>query len=177
MIEDRLNQLEALLYSQGGDMYISSVTDALDVTAEDVERIVADYNNSNRGLSIISDGKLLSLRTAVSQSDLIDSYNNSNARSNLSKASIEALSIILYKGEATSGEVDYIRGVSSAYTLRQLTMRGLLHKSKIGATHKYTPTAETLSILGITDIDALPGRDDILSKLDNLNTQQDKDSE
>ena len=47
--------------------------------------------------------------------------------SELSKASLETLAIIIYKGLA-SREVDYIRGVNSSFILRNLLVRGWLKR-------------------------------------------------
>src|SRR3989344_1841731 len=40
----------------------------------------------------------------------------------LSKASLETLSIILYKNGVSRAEIDYIRGVNSSFTLRALSV-------------------------------------------------------
>jgi len=88
----------------------------------------------------------------------------------VSKAGLEVLAIVLYSGGSgvSASDVEQIRGVNSNYTLRQLTMRGLLSKERSGIGYKYTPTADLLSYLGVTDLDSIPGILDIRQKIDEF---------
>ncbi len=171
---DYINSLEALLYSQGGELEMNKVLKALDINKEELDSIIEAYNASNKGLSIVTDTKIVALRISPTQVDLINTYLNSKEKEVLSKASLEVLAIILYSDNVTAKQIDYIRGVNSAYTLRQLTIRGLVLKKTKGMSHVYKPSVELLSILGITNLSALPHRDDILKKLEDFKKQNDE---
>ncbi len=171
---DYLNFLEALLYSQGGELEINKILKALDINKEELNSILEDYNASKRGLSIVADAKMIALRVSPGQATFVNDYLNSKEKEVLTKASLEVLAIILYSNDVTAKQIDYIRGVNSAYTLRQLTVRGLVLKKIKGMSHVYKPSVELLSILGIANLSALPHRDDILKKLENFKKQNDK---
>ena len=77
----------------------------------------------------------------------------------LSKASLETLSIILYKNGVSRAEIDYIRGVNSSFTLRALSVRGLIEKTidtKDNRRYIYKPSFDTLSFMGIKSAEELP---------------------
>ncbi|MBI4193255.1 MAG: SMC-Scp complex subunit ScpB, partial [Candidatus Colwellbacteria bacterium] len=69
------------------------------------------------------------------------------------------LAIIAYLGPVERHVVDYIRGVNSQVTLRNLQVRGLIEK-KSNPRHPITPLYETtfdfLANLGLRDASALP---------------------
>jgi segregation and condensation protein B len=74
-------------------------------------------------------------------------------------AGLEVLAIVLYKGESTRAQIDYIRGVNTASTVRLLLSRGLLERTgnpSDGREYFYRPTAQLLAHLGITDRKTLP---------------------
>ena len=60
--------------------------------------------------------------------EILKSIVNSEFDSELSKASLETLSIIIYKNTASRAEIDYIRGVNSSFILRNLLVRGLIER-------------------------------------------------
>jgi len=77
----------------------------------------------------------------------------------LSKASLETLSIILYKNGVGRSLIDYIRGVNSSFTLRALSIRGLIEKSidkEDSRRYIYKPTFELLSFMGVKSVEELP---------------------
>jgi len=104
---------------------------------------------------------------------LVEQYRGQSDAEDLSKASLEVLSIVLYKGSTTASDIEYIRGVNSGYTLRQLTMRGLVSKSKQGMSYVYAPTVELMSHLGITTLQELPQSVDMLRQLEEFERQKD----
>jgi segregation and condensation protein B len=77
----------------------------------------------------------------------------------LSKATLETLSIIIYKQGSTRAEIDYIRGVNSSFILRNLLIRGLIQKESHPTDSRkyfYKPTFELLGFLGIQKLEELP---------------------
>ena len=64
---------------------------------------------------------------------------------------------MLYKNSATRSEIDWIRGVNSSFTLRELCARGLVVR---GTREKrkmvYEPTPELLAHLGVARVEDLP---------------------
>ncbi|MFZ3020071.1 MAG: SMC-Scp complex subunit ScpB [Minisyncoccia bacterium] len=121
----------------------------------------------NGGVAIIDDGESLSLATSSSVSPLIDGMRKEELEKDLGKASLETLTIVLYKGPISRREIDYIRGVQSQYILRALVSRGLIERlERSGEGYVYKPTHELLGLLGIRDAKELPDYGTLTSDLD-----------
>src|SRR3990167_8188894 len=86
----------------------------------------------------------------------------------LSRASLEALSVIVYKGPISRSEIDYIRGVGSSYTLRNLMVRSLVERvpdEKDSRVWLYRPSFEFLKYMGIEKIENLPQYDEFRKEI------------
>lgn len=158
-------QLEGVLFSEGGEMSNKALAGLLGITEAELAHVVHTYNAGGRGLVLITDAEHTLMRPAEVAVPLIAQLRKEEESTPLSKASLEVLAVVLYKGGATASEVEYIRGVNSGYSLRHLTTRGLLLKSKDGGSYRYTPTAELLAHLGVTSVDALPAREEFLAQM------------
>lgn len=101
----------------------------------------------------------VSLGTSPETSDVVLKMLKEEREKELSKASLETLSIILYRSPVSRAEIDYVRGVSSTFTLRSLMVRGLIEKIENPGDKRsflYRPTFDILSHLGITKLEDLP---------------------
>ena len=91
-------------------------------------------------------------------------------------AGLEVLAIVLYRGPSTRAQIDYIRGVNTASTVRNLLSRGLLERAGNpldGREYMYRPTAELLAHIGVREGKELPEFDKIARELANFEKQQD----
>ncbi|MDO8623729.1 MAG: SMC-Scp complex subunit ScpB, partial [archaeon] len=116
-------------------------------------------NLEGRGVAFLEKDDDIMLGTAPEFSDLIKNLQKEELNKELSKASLETLSIVLYKNGVTRAEIDYIRGVNSSFTLRALSIRGLVEKiidPKDNRRYLYKPTFELLSYMGIKSVEELP---------------------
>ena len=96
----------------------------------------------------------------------------------LSRASLETLTIVAYLGPVSRKEIDYIRGVNSQYSLRTLLLRGLIErKSKSGESRisLYSLTIDALLHLGLQNISQLPEYDSIKKQLDAASVDNSND--
>jgi len=110
-------------------------------------------------------------------SSIIDSIRKDEVTRELSKASLETLSIVLYKNGVSRSEIDYIRGVNSSFILRNLLVRGLVEKvTDIKDSRKilYRPTFETLSYMGVAHISELPNYEATISELEKVINQNEE---
>jgi segregation and condensation protein B len=101
----------------------------------------------------------ITLGTAPELSKLIEDLQKEELNKDLSKASLETLSIVLYKNGVSRAEIDYIRGVNSSFTLRALSVRGLVEKTmdaKDNRRYIYKPSFELLSFMGVKSVEELP---------------------
>lgn len=170
-------QIESILFFKGEAVSIKQLSDILNVKEDEIREASILLKNSlqNRGIVLITKDDRLMLGTSPEMHNFIESIRKDELSKDLGKASLETLSLILYKGPVSKSEIDYIRGVNSSSILRNLLVRGLIER-KINEENQrsflYLPTFELLSFLGISDISELPEYEsvkrDILEKEDNL---------
>lgn len=129
---------------------------------ENIEKL--KLNLASRGVVLIEKDTEVMLGTAPELSKLFEDLQKEELNKDLSKASLETLSIILYKNGASRSEIDYIRGVNSSFTLRALSVRGLVEKNvdpKDSRRYIYKPSFELLSFMGVKSVSELPDYKDL----------------
>lgn len=154
-------KIEAILFLKGEPVSSKKLQDILKVSKKEITEAILNLKNNllNRGVVLIENGEEITMGTAPELSPLIENLQKEELNKDLSKASLEALSIVLYKNGATRAEIDYIRGVNSSFTLRALSVRGLVEKTidaKDNRRYIYKPSFELLSFMGIKSIEELP---------------------
>lgn len=169
-------KIEALLFFKAEPMSLWEIGAALRAEPDEVKAAfpILKENLSTRGLRIIEHGDKVMLGTAPEMGTFFEDLRKEELTKDLSKASLETLSIVLYKENVTRSEINFIRGVNSGFILRALEVRGLVekgaHKSDARA-YVYSPTLELLSYLGVTRVSELPRYEEIketlISKLTN----------
>jgi hypothetical protein len=111
---------------------------------------------------------VVTLTTVPQVSTLIEKITKEELSKELSKAALETLAIVLYKGPIARSEIDYIRGVNSTFILRNLLIRGLVEKIDNPNDQRsflYGTTLATLEYLGISSSSELPKYHDTLALL------------
>jgi segregation and condensation protein B len=164
------SKIEGLLFYKGEDISIKKLSELLNVTTEEIEEALKKLEQSltSRGLVLVRKDDQVVLGITGELSSLIESIRKDEITKELSKATLETLSIILYKNGISRSEIDYIRGVNSSFILRNLLVRGLVEKvvdSKDSRRILYRPTFDTLSYMGITSINQLPNYDQVVASL------------
>jgi len=171
------SQLEALLFFKGEPISKKYAVSELGCDINELETVISslEKNLNGRGLSIISNGEDIEMRTSAETSTLIEKVTREELVRDLGKAGLETLTIILYKNPIKRSEIDYIRGVNSSFILRNLLIRGLIErlteKEGAGRGYLYKPTIELLSHLGVSKIEDLPEYASIKSEFENFATQ------
>lgn len=154
-------KIEVILFWKGEPVSLKRLWDILKVSKEEIEKAVSDLKTNlvNRGIVVVEKEGEITLGTAPEFSSLIENLQKEELNKDLSKASLETLSIVLYKNGVSRAEIDYIRGVNSSFTLRALSVRGLVEKTvdpKDNRRYLYKPSFELLSYMGIKSIEELP---------------------
>lgn len=154
-------KIEAILFFKGEPVSLKKLGEILKVSKEELGEALIDLNNSlhERGIVLMEKGEEITLGTNPELSPLIEHLQKEELNKELSKASLETLSIVLYKNGVTRAEIDYIRGVNSSFILRMLSIRGLVEKTvdpKDSRRFIYKPTFELLSYLGVKNVEELP---------------------
>ena len=155
------NKIEAILFWKGEPMSRKKLGEVLKMGQTEINEAIEKLkeNLAGRGIVLLEKDNEISLGTAPELTDLIENLQKEELNKELSKASLETLSIVLYKNGANRSEIDYIRGVNSSFTLRALSIRGLVEKipdPKDARRYLYRPSFELLSYMGIKSIEELP---------------------
>jgi len=151
------SKIEAILFIESEPFAIKKLADILEISIEEVREAILELkdNLEGRGLVLIENNDHVVLKTHPEMSDLLVKIQKEETEKELTKSALETLSIVCYHQKATKAEIDYIRGVNSAISLRTLTIRGLIEKNQEGKTNYYVPSVDLLSALGITNREQL----------------------
>lgn len=154
--------LEAALYAAGQSISIKKLAQVLsldeDAIVQGLDILKKDLEEQERGLVLLVDGKQAELVTHPDAAETVRSLLDIESQGELSKASMEALAIIAYRGPMTRPELEQIRGIQSSTILRILSMRGLIDQTdemRLGQP-VYTVTADFFKHIGFTSAAELP---------------------
>ena len=158
---DLEKKIEAILFWKGEPISVNKLADIFKVSKDEIAGAVSELSLklADRGIVLMVREGELTLGTNPEVSDLIENLQKEELNKELSKASLETLSIVLYKNGVTRAEIDYVRGVNSSFTLRMLSIRGLIEKTldpKDNRRYIYKPTFELLSYMGVKNVEELP---------------------
>lgn len=113
---------------------------------------------SESGLQLVVQDHELELVTHGDLGEDVRHALKQEASAELSKAALETLTILAYRGPLTRPEIEQIRGVQSALMLRNLLLRGLveLHEEERLGQPTYRVTLAFLKQLGLSSVEDLP---------------------
>ncbi len=118
-----------------------------------------DKNLENRGIRLVKKDNEVILSTASEASAICEKVSKEEFNRDIGKAGLEILATVVYRGPVSRANIDYIRGVNSSFSLRNLLIRGLVERKtnpKDSRSYLYSPSFKFLQFLGITDIKKLP---------------------
>ncbi len=170
----KVAQLEALLFTNGGEVKKTTLMDQLGLDTAALTNVINTLTQllSGHGVALVQSPTSLALRTSPSVASFINDIYKKSLGGDLGKAGLEVLSILFYKGSSSKTEIDYIRGVNSATSIRALLVRGLINREKKHSSYIYSPTIDALALLGVEKKEDLPEFDKMCESLQRL----DKDS-
>jgi len=128
-------------------------------------------------VQIIKDGLKYQMVSAPENAKVVQEFIKDETTGELTRPSLEALTIIAYRGPISKIDLDRIRGVNCALIIRNLLLRGLIEAktdSKKKETY-YSVSFDFIRFLGINNIVDLPdykklNEDDTLDKfLEGIN--------
>ncbi|HEY4496344.1 MAG TPA: SMC-Scp complex subunit ScpB [Candidatus Paceibacterota bacterium] len=142
---DLATKIEAILFWKGEPVSLKRLAFWLDVNEKEITPALDGLEKklTDRGVALLRKDDEVALGTAPALAELMVTLTKEELAGELSKASLETLTIILYRGPVDKQEIDYIRGVNSGYTLRSLLIRGLVERLESPTarrTHLYKPT-------------------------------------
>lgn len=179
--------LESILFISGEPITAEQISKAMDLSREEVERgleeLVKKYRDTDSGLNLVLKGDFVQLVTCANNAEYIDKFSKSAMQESLSKAALEVLSVIAYRGPLSRAEIEAIRGVNCSVTLRNLLIRELVERTENkddARGYVYSVSLQFLKEIGLQKISDLPDYD-ALSADERLNAvlsdQQDKNQQ
>ncbi len=157
--------IEVLLFASDVPLPTNRLLSVLeDIKAEKVQHAIEELNkeyaNTERTFRICKIGGGYQLVTKPEYAKYIKKLYKGRARSRLSPAALEVLSIIAFKQPISRPEVDQIRGVNSDGVIKTLLERNLItiagRSEAVGRALLYGTTPEFLRYFGLNELTELP---------------------
>lgn len=151
-------QIESLLFALAEAQSFKSLSTRLGVSIEEIKEALSILEKSLEGhaLVLVQNDQEVSMVTHSDYAPLIETIRKEELSKELSKASAETLSIIAYQVGISKSQIEFIRGVNVSYTLRALSMRGLIEARGSGRAVGYYPTLQMLEHFGVSKVEELP---------------------
>lgn len=162
-------EIEGLLFYRATPQKKSALKELLGLSDADLENALTSLRErlASGALRLVETTDTVTLMTAPELAPLIERIRRDEMRSEIGKAGIETLAIILYREPVSRAEIDRIRGVNSSFSLRALLVRGLIERrSGPGGAHLFSATPALYAHLGITQKHELPQFSQIMNALE-----------
>ncbi len=156
------SQIESLLFVAIKPLALKDLATLTNVKTKEVEEALValeeEYLASDRGLALIKNNNQYQLTTAAANAALVQEFLKDETSGELSQPSLEALTIIAYRGPIGKLELEKIRGVNCSLIIRNLLLRGLIEEKydKLRDENFYTVTHDFIRFLGLNSISDLP---------------------
>ncbi len=160
---------QTLLYF-GEATKIKDIANFLNLNVTETENEKANLQKicNNLGLIFLSTKTTFEIALSEVLTQKIQKERIAELKVELSESALQTLSVVMYKPNSTKAEVDFVRGVDSTRSLKNLQTRGLIEKLELKNRKIYIPTTETLKYLGLENVENIPGQKEISNKLNML---------
>ncbi len=182
--ESKIALLQAFLFHYGEPVPAEKAAKALGMKKEEFEALAGELSkdmgeNPRSGLTLIMHGGEVQLATKPEFADARKRIIEEEWKTELTPAAQEALSLVAYLGPVSKVTVDYIRGVNSGFTLRNLMLRGLVERTpseKHPHSYDYHASFEFLRHMGLSRIGELPDYEKYHRALDDFAVMEEEEA-
>lgn len=156
------SKIESLLFVAAKALTIKKISEITGGSVGEVKEAVIllkkKYSQEDVGLQLLENNQEIQLATNPQNSALVKEYLKDEMTGELTRPSLEALTIIAYRGPITKLELEQIRGVNCSLILRNLLLRGLIkeEEDKEKGQSVFFVTLEFLRHLGLREVGELP---------------------
>jgi segregation and condensation protein B len=165
---DRVALLEALLFAHGEPLPVSRAQEIMGLPKSDIlavaDKLAALLGQDQRGLELVVVAEKLQLRTQAKFAEYVRQLMAVKPRK-LSQAALETLAVVAYQQPVVKSEIDKIRGVDVAPTIKTLLERKLVkiigYQASVGQPALYGTTDEFLEVFGLPSLSSLPSIQDL----------------
>lgn len=156
------SKIESILFIAARPMNVKKLSEICEVSKDEVLRALDElagfYNKDARGIRLLRNGNDVQLTTAPESAKLVQDFIKDETTGEMTKPSLEALTVIAYRGPISKAELEQIRGVNCSLILRNLMMRGLVEMNGEPGEPQttYRVTMDFLRFLGVAGVEDLP---------------------
>ena len=156
--------IEAILFANGSSVETKRISQALEITEsqaeEHISALINDYNNANRGITIIKLDDAYQMVSCKEYAPQIRTVMDLRRNTPLSQAALEVLAVVAYNQPVTKAFVEQVRGVDCSGVIGSLTAKGLVEeKGRLelpGRPLLYGTTENFLRCFNINSLEELP---------------------
>ena len=156
------SQIESLLFISLKPLSLRELGNTLNKKDKEIKEALDDlsqeYENRSAGLAIIENNNKYQLSTVSNNAEVVKNFLKDESSGELSQPSLEALTIIAYRGPISKLEIEKIRGVNCSLIIRNLLIRGLIEENfdRKKAEYLYNVSHEFVRFLGLNSVTSLP---------------------
>ncbi len=172
-MKDLSSNIEALLFVSGEPMTARRIAVVLKTDEDKIIEGLRDLAGvlEKRGLRLSEKNDEYVLVTAPEMGPTLEVFLKEEIGQNLSRAMLETLAVVVYRGPISRSEIDYIRAVNSAFTVRNLMVRGLIERipdPRDSRVWRYRPSFDFMKYMGIEKLEDLPEYSAFRSEIETL---------
>ena len=153
--------IEAVLFVHGEPIAVSRIAKITGQKPAEVlsalRELAEEYRD--RGIRLMENDDEWQFATHPASKATVEKLVTSELAEDLSRASLEVLTIIAYKGPISRAAIEYIRGVNSSFTLRSILIRGLVSREENPSDRRaylYRISTDFLKYFGLGRPEELP---------------------
>lgn len=153
--------LEALLYMSPHPVTLKKLCVYAHCSTKEAQAALQDLIEEYKhhaGLQLNRVGDTYQFSTTPAAARAVERYLEEEEKKELTKPSLETLTIVAYRGPIAKAEIELIRGVNCSMILRNLLIRGLIEEEydPTLAITRYKVTFDFLHYLGLREPQELP---------------------
>lgn len=154
-------KIEAILFVSTTPVTVRALATACGCQMEDasaaVDTLTRERNREDSGIHLVCGSEGITLATNPAFASIIERCSKENIESELTRPSVETLTIIAYRGPITKPEIEAIRGMNCTLILRNLLLRGLIDETEdvVKLQPVYSLTNDALRYCGLHSVSEL----------------------
>ena len=169
-----VNALEAVLFAGGEPVSFERLAQIFDITKVEVGIVVDElykrWEKKDSSFELCRLGDSVQLCTKKEFAEPVQKLLEIKRTAPISKAALEALSIVAYKQPVTKTYIEQVRGVDCSGIIATLIQRELIEEcGRLDAPGRpilYQTTAHFLRCFGLQSLDDLPGENSVQLSID-----------
>ncbi len=161
-MQELIGKIETALFVSGKPLTYKQLARVVEAAPPEVEQAVAalaaERNATAASMHVLLHEDVVQLVTNPAYAAVVEELTNVELDPELTRPSLETLTIVAYRGPVTKPEIEAIRGVNCSLIVRNLLLRGLIDErdDSVKMQTVYTLTADALRFLGVHRVEELP---------------------